>query len=129
MDLKQFDIKETCEKGVFLTLCHPVTGEELDAKIKLVGRDSSRFRNKLRDLAQRQATGGKKKSQPIDIEKADKEGAELLAACTVGWIGIEEDGKAVPFSEAEAVRIYTDHRWIREQVDAFIADRANFFPK
>ena len=127
MDLKQFDVAATAEKGVYLVLEHPVTGEELDAKIKLIGRDSSRFRNKMRDIAQKAAAAGKKR-KTVDLEKADREGAELLAACTLGWVGIEEEGKPVPFSEAEAVRLYTDYRWIREQVDAFIADRANFFP-
>lgn len=51
----------------------------------------------------------------------------LMAKATVGWdgVGIGEDETA--FSFENAVRLYTKYPFIREQVDAFITERVNFF--
>lgn len=126
MDLAQYDITEKAEQGAELVLAHPVTGEPLDAVITLFGHDSAAYRNKLRDFAQQQISKGKGKPK-LDLEASEKQAAELLAACTIGWKHIEEGGKAIPFSYAACVEVYRKYRWIREQVDVFVGDRANFF--
>lgn len=126
MDLAQYDITEKAERGADLVLAHPVTGEPLDAVITLVGHDSAAYRNKLRDFAQQQISKGKGKPK-LDLDASEKQAAELLAACTIGWSNIDEGGKAIPFSREACIDVYRKYRWIREQVDAFVGDRGNFF--
>jgi hypothetical protein len=129
MDLSQFDTSKTSEKGVELVIINPATLEETDIKIRLAGTDSSYYRNQIKARAEQQLSKGQKKATTVDLDKSEREGCELLAACTLGWSGIEENGKAIDFSRDAAVDVYMRHKWLREQVDRFVGDRANFFPK
>ena len=52
---------------------------------------------------------------------------ELLAACTLGWSGIEWKGAPLEFNQSNAVMLYRELSWLRSQVELFIADRQNFF--
>ena len=54
------------------------------------------------------------------------ENIELLVACTLNWAGIRAKGQPLPFSVDNARVIYAKLPWLREQVKAFIEDRANF---
>lgn len=107
-----------------LTLKHPVSGDELDAKIKVYGKDSSVFQNAIKARAKAQIA---RKSKDIDLEANDKDSIELLADCTQGWSGIAEGSKEIVFSRDAAIALYTKYKWIREQIDIAIGDRANFF--
>lgn len=55
-----------------------------------------------------------------------EDGLELLVACTKGWKHIKISGVVLPFSEENSRMLYTKYPWIREQVDTFVNDRANF---
>lgn len=127
MDLNEIKIAEKSEEGEILTILHPVTYEETDIKIKLSGTDSARYRNKIKQIAEREK--GKKKNNGIDIDAIDKRGSEILASCTLDWKGIQRGGVDVPFTYENAVELYSDPnlRWLREQVDEFMSNRANFF--
>ena len=107
-----------------LTLKHPVTGDELDATIKVYGKDSSVFQNAIKQRAKAQIA---RKSKDIDLDANDKDSIELLADCTQGWSGIAEGSKELVFSRDAAIALYTKYKWIREQIDIAIGDRANFF--
>ena len=128
MDLSQINIEQASEKGAFLHLEHPVTGEHLytdDDKaigFDVVGSDSARFRRKMSELANRKM--GKRQKQST-IEKAEQEGAELLSACILKCHNVTIDGEQVKPESVEHVLL--KHRWIREQVDEFVGDRRNFF--
>ena len=130
IDLNDLNLTEKAEQGADMVLEHPVTGEPLsqDGKpitIKLAGTDSSAYRKKQRTLQNnrlQKLSRGKK-----ILGSSEAEDCDLLAACTLGWSGITEGGKAIPHSHAAAAALYIKHGWIREQVDLFIADRANFF--
>jgi len=63
----------------------------------------------------------------VDLEEMEKRGAELLAKCTLSWSGIQEDGKALPFSVSAAQSLYLKYPWIKEQVDAACSDRSELF--
>ena len=43
-------------------------------------------------------------------------GAEAAAVRVISWKGLSEDGKEVPFSNENALRVFKEHSWIREQV-------------
>lgn len=126
MDLDALKIAEKSEEGEILTILHPVSFEETDIKIKLAGMDSARYRNKVKQIAEKEKV---RKKTNIDFDGIEKRGAEILAACTIDWKGIQRGGDTIPFSYENAVELYSDPnlRWLREQVDEFIANRANFF--
>lgn len=128
MDLAKFDTSKTSEKGAELVVLNPETFEETDIKLRLAGTDSSVYRNQIKARAEKAMNKGQKK-QALDFDKSEREGCELLAACTLGWEGLEENGKPIEFSTEAAADLYMRHRWLKEQVDRFIGDRTNFFPK
>jgi hypothetical protein len=63
----------------------------------------------------------------LTAEGLEADGASYLAKLTVGW-NITLGGQKPPFSYEAAVKLYANPKlaFVREQADAFIADRANF---
>lgn len=135
MDLSKINIEQMAEAGADMELVHPVSDEAMlqDDKspitIKLLGTDSKAYRNKNRDFQRKRiAKMTKSRSKTIDYTVSDEDACELLAECTIGWSGIIVEGKPLEFSKEAAENLYFEFSWIREQVDVFIGDRANFFP-
>ena len=124
-DLAKLDTAKVAEEGAELRVAHPTTGEDLGITITLIGTDSKTFR----DISKSRATASlKKKTREIDLDQNESDAVDLLAKCTKGWSGITENGKQVAFSYDNAVQLYTKYLWLREQIDRFMADRANFLP-
>lgn len=127
MDLSTLDVKSAAERGADLHLEHPTTGEPLktdDGKpivIRLLGNDSREFRAGLSELAEKNA--GKKRAS---FASAEANGIELLSRVTVGWQNVTYKGEALKCTPENVRMIYSEINWIKEQVDAFVADRANF---
>lgn len=130
------DVVANADAGARMVLKHPTTklplkDESGEASITMRGRDSRIYRDKSREESQiaiQEARSQQADDQlQVDIAKVDKQAVRVLAACTIGWENIADaDGQAIAFNEANAVRLYTDFPWIREQVDRFMAVRANF---
>ena len=110
--------------SVAVKLKHPVTGDELDATINIYGKDSSVFKNAIKQRAKAQIA---RKSKELDLDANDKDNIDVLADCTKSWSGIAEGSKEITFSRDAAIELYTKYVWIREQIDIAIGDRANFF--
>ena len=126
MDLKDFSTKKANE-GAELTLLHPVTGELLDAKIKLLGQDSEvyvRESNKIVD--RRIKTLRNRNAKKLTAAETNEENKQLYAAVTVGWSGFKNHGKEIEFSRQNVLDVYAKEPWILEQVEDFVEDRANF---
>jgi hypothetical protein len=123
MDLTSLAVSS---EGSVLTLTHPVTGADLPVKITLLGTDSPVFRKAQRAIVNRRLKQAKKTT--LTAEEIEAEGVDALVACTVSWEGVELDGKKLDCTPENIRRVYTDVRlpFIREQVDSFIAERANF---
>lgn len=136
MDLSKFNMSVMAERGADLELEHPATGEtlmqddgETPVTITLLGQDSKAWRNKNREYQQKRiAALAKRRKKTIDYTVSDEDACEMLAECTIGWAGIEEEGETLEFSKDAAFDLYMKYPWIREQCDEFIGDRANFFP-
>lgn len=109
--------------GEELTLVSPTTGEEIPVTITLAGMDSETFRHAQNAIANRRINGRRKK---ISVEELNRESIEILARCTLGWQGIVMDGQELSSDVENAVKVYTRFPWIKEQVDAFTSDRANY---
>ena len=128
MDLKKRDTKKGAETGCALTVVD-VNGKETDIVIRLRGADSEAYREQLREIQRRTMNHLNRTRKLVRApEEIEAESIELLVAATIGWSGIQEDGKDVPFTAANATRIYTDYPAIREQADRAVNDRANFLP-
>lgn len=135
MDLSKYNVEKMAEQGAWLDLESPEDGTPLKTddgkpvRIKLLGTDSKAWREKNRqNQRDRIAQMARRKSRDIDYTVSDEQACEMLSVCTIAWEGIVEEGETVEFSQEAAKDIYMRYIWIREQVDMFIGDRANFFP-
>jgi hypothetical protein len=130
LDLSAFDFEKAAETGFELVLRNAVTDEPLPGKIRLLGADSQTYKDKakaiLRPQLERLNRGRRMRRSLEDIEA---EALELLVAATQGWSGMTLDGAEFPFSADNARWLYQNRKWIREQVDAAVGDRANFLPR
>jgi hypothetical protein len=134
-----------------LELLSPKDDEPTGLFIQLIGMQSAPVRAAVRDNtndilkrnfeAQRKAT-----VKAPTADEADRRGAKILAAATVGWYSKEPSVKpgepdkieqGLPFGEtrlafstAEAEKLYANpgFDWLRAQVDRAVGEVANFLP-
>jgi|13_taG_2_1085334.scaffolds.fasta_scaffold219832_1 hypothetical protein len=92
-------------------------GKKTGLFVKVVGVDSSIFRDqaKKQQRAYIEALRNKK-----DFDD-DLFAIDSLVAATIGWRGTDEK-----FTKKLCKELYTKAPYIKDQVDLFIADRANF---
>jgi len=115
-----------------LQLLNPKTGEKTDIILHCVGLDSDQFKAVDRQLSKKrlidaQRKGGiKRVIQQADFEQIEEDDCQRLAACISGWKNLQEGDKAVKFSTAACIEILKKYPWIKDQVQEFVSDRANF---
>jgi len=136
---KAFDLDNykslSSEEGEFMQLHDPRTDEVVTntegkpVRIRLVGVDSPRFRNKQQEYMNRRLNRNKLKIGTA--EQLESERIELLVACTIGWEGMIRNGQDWPFSAENARLLYSEPslKWIRDAVDEFVGERSNFLSK
>lgn len=141
MSLAQLNISTAANRGATLTILHPddrVPLKQADGSpvtITVLGKDSDEFVRAERK-ARQQTREAMMRRQKYSAADEDRQGDAALAACTTGWSGIPAawlepgatDEAAAPFSIENAQKLYGNPgvRWLREQVDEFVGDRANF---
>lgn len=122
LDLAKVNFSEKAEVGYEFELRMPSTDEPLGAFIKVRGVDSPKVKaygkKVFREMQVKEAQAKRKGREPdqITIEEAEDLAIESAVVRTIGWRGIEEDGKEVKFSEENAARIYREYPFIRAQV-------------
>lgn len=139
-NLTDLNFSETADQGKDMVVLHPTARTPLKGAdgnpvtITLVGSDSDIYVkaiNKNRDANIDEMRRRAKFSSEAD----DYKGAKLLARCTITWRGIPvgwlngtADETLAEFSYENALKMYSNRgvRWLREQVDEYIADRSNF---
>lgn len=129
IDLSTIDTVKGANEGFDVKIYHPGTGKDLDIVIRVLGKDSDEFRKVSRAQQKRlteKATKGGFRSIQSFPEDNERNGLELLAACTVSWSGVVINGEEVKCSKESAVMVYERWPFIKEQVDVAIGDRANF---
>lgn len=131
MDLSQFDTAELANAGAVLELRGP-TGEPLiqddgvtPVSITLLGEDSDVV-TKANNIATNQFLRAGPNGQGITAEISKANEIAKFAKATVEWSGIVVDKKPLECTPENAKALYRRFPWIRDQVRAFIADRANF---
>lgn len=131
MDLANLDLSKKSENQATLIVLHPITMEEMvdsngDAvTITLLGMESAIAKRITHARAQRQINTRKSKQ---DLNEMREFTINLLSKLIVSSHGFNEDGVAIDLAdEATAVRVLTQYSWLREQIDEFLMDRANFY--
>lgn len=128
MDLSELDLTAKADAGAEMRLHHPVSDEPLssdDGKpitIRVLGQDSREFRAAAAELAERMQ--GRKR---LSVAAAEAQSVELLARCVKAWSGIVWEGKPLPCTPENVRMVLRERKWVRDQVDAFVTDRAAFF--
>lgn len=117
---------ELIEEGSEMVVVHPVTFEPLKddkggvASIRLAGMDSAMYRKAANIIANRRTKGNR--PQKMTVERFQQDTIELICKCTISWTNLVIGGK-VPKTPEE---IYEGRKWLKEQADIFIHDRANY---
>lgn len=117
--------------GQELTIRYPngkkgwVDGEETDLKLSLVSADSKQFHA----VVSRHAQDALSRAEELPIVERQHQTAEQIAACVVGWTGLEDSNGPIPYSHQKAIELMLNPElaFIREQVESFVVKRANFF--
>ena len=122
---------DAADVGVDMTIRNPATGLPMDGEtITLLGRDSKVYRDHVarRERALLDHVNNTRKAPKLSHDQIKHQAIEDLVILTTGWNLTSEDGQPLPFSKEAARDIYAAHEmaWLREQVEEFVGDRANF---
>lgn len=132
MDLSNLDTTATAQAGAKMDVMHPATGTPLlqgdtALSLTLAGQDSDLFRKADRKISNRRlATSASGQRVKLTAEGIDADSLERLVACTISWHGIGWDGGDKECTPENVREAYKRLPWLREQAEAFIADRGNF---
>lgn len=116
-------LEEKQESGAELVITHPETGEPTSIVLTIAGPDS-----KTRKKADARIINDRLKLRvrKVSGELLQQEGIQLLAGVIIAWRGVVENGKDIEYSPQNAASLLTRFGFIKEQVDQFCGDRANF---
>ena len=129
-DLTTLDTGEAAEMGATLEVLHPTENTPLGITITLAGADSDVYRKMVNKSVNKRVQRIKPgQSIPFTAEEQEESGLNLLAACTLAWEGVVVEGETLPCNTENAKMVYRRFPWIKEQVDQFIGDRANFLSR
>ena len=118
------------DDGAVLNIVHPETEEVIKGMtITVLGQDSKIYRKlqlgKQQAALNRMSKG--KKALDLDAEKLSEDSIDDLVKITIGWTGFSLDKKELEFTPENVRTVYTEWAWIKEQVQEFVGNRANFF--
>ncbi|MBV7434489.1 hypothetical protein KRX19_05550 [Cardiobacteriaceae bacterium TAE3-ERU3] len=132
MDISKLNELNAAENGITheFELTHPVNGKGIGIKLKLISREADAPRNLGIRLADKMRVAEAKAQRTgkagVSFAEIEQQGIDLLAACVVGWEGVEEKGKPVEFSTAAVKEHLLGINWVREQINAQLDEQANF---
>lgn len=135
MDLNIYDALVTAqEEGIEISIEDPNTREPIGMKVKVAGPDSQRVKTAQRAFLDRQLA--KKRSNKMKATELEEEATLTLAAAVISWSSddggknadtIPLDGQRLPCTKANVLTVIRRFPFIREQIDAVVQDRADFF--
>lgn len=125
LDLAEYDLDAEASRGATMVVRDPKTGAETDAKLRVIGQESSQYRATLRRI--RDMVAAAPEREPVDEDTAFiLSRARNAAAAVTGWEGIGFGGQAVEFTLEAAIDLCSRRPWLADQVLAFTATRGNF---
>ncbi len=128
MDIKLLDTRKAATEGRECIIRMP-DGSPTDIKIVMAGLDSDLFKE-MNDKLQREVREALKRNREFELtpDEERERDWQRMANATVGWSGVEEDGKELPFAKENARRIYEQYPLVFRQVLAFVGGEGNFLP-
>ncbi|MBC8286833.1 MAG: hypothetical protein H8E42_05085 [Nitrospinae bacterium] len=134
MDLREIDLNTACSNAVEFELIFPTDNRKTGIFISVIGEESDEYLSLKRKrinldiaAAEKAAKRGKLPKERM-AEERDEMKTLLLADCTKGWRGLTDNGQEYPFTRQNAIKLYTENRWIMTQVDEAVADMSLFLP-
>jgi uncharacterized protein CbrC (UPF0167 family) len=129
MKLKSFDTKTLSNRGVEVELKDVKTGKGSGTFFTILGTDSDKFREikaqRSRDIMDMVKNRGEGYMPSVD--EIDLSSCEMLADCTTGWRGLEDESdQPIEFTRDAAVKLYVDYPRIREQINVAMSEYGNF---
>lgn len=147
-DISDLDTLDLGESGVDMPVRHVAppyaviynndgVGDDPDAAdykeptqqtITVASADSDKFQKASRSARNRRNQVGGRRGGAGALPRAeeiDSDSIELLVAVVIRW-NITLRGEKPPCTPAKVREVYTKYPWIMRQVDAYIADDANF---
>ncbi len=133
MDLSTLDTTAVSEIGAKMEVQHPGTGavvmqeDNKPVTITLAGQDSDLYRKadrRITDKRLKNSAGARR--TVLTSEGIEADNLERLVACTIAWDGLTFEGSTPDCTPENARALYKKLFWLREQAEAFIAERANF---
>lgn len=127
MNLNDILPQEQLETPSTLHLVHPIHGDELfhgdePVTITIYGTESELAKSTMKKRAQREMNSRAKRN----IDEAIEFNTSFLAKLITDWTGVYDNDAPIEFSRENAIMILKKYAWIREQVDQFVSERANF---
>lgn len=132
--VKKFAGLAVAEQSARMTIQHPVTLEPLVNKvtkeecwIEMMPLNGERGQAIDRQITDRQL---RRRVQRLTAKDVEANATERLAHITLGWSICNLDGEPIrtPFTPETAMEVYSEVRWLRDQVATFAADLGNFQP-
>lgn len=120
---------------------HPREGEGLGVFVSVIGAESATFQRFIREEANRvqeeqwRKRRSNKPEPPMSIEEQEAKITDAIARAVTGWRTvidgksepvIYENGQALEFSHANAVKWMTRYPFVRDQINKATADLSNF---
>ncbi len=125
MELNDLLTKEAHEEGAELNIKDPITGDPTDFFIMVAGLDSE-LAQKASIRMRHKAVEALTNKKPITEEDEIQTEIDRLTASTIGWRGLQSEGKEKKFTSKACADLYARSPWLRNQVDIFQRTRANF---
>lgn len=122
MDICELSTADKHEKGAEVQIKAP-DGKETDFYITVMGVDSKEYQRQLKRLRNSYLL-----MKPDDYSEDEeiKADIERLVSITLGWRGLTNKGKEVEFTKQACTDLYEKAPRVRQQVENFIGDSANF---
>lgn len=96
--------------------------------ITFYGKDSAKYHEIRRKIMDRRlAQADRRASNDLNTEEVDEAAMVYLTELTHSWKGVEWDGKPMSCTPGAARQVFDALPWLKEQAEAFIQNRANFF--
>lgn len=132
LNLETTDISNAADAGFEFQLIAP-DGSALEGWITVRGIDSEAYEAAQTEIERAWREELQRTRRALTSQEQEERATQLLIAATVSWRGpfFETSKGPVACTPNEMRRIYSHRgwRWIREQVDRKIHDRANFLPR
>lgn len=137
--LGMLDTTTKATEGVWLDILLPngnpaVSPAGLALRVRVMGMDSPVYQEVIAHrtrIAQAEAIA-RRPGQTPPITDGAKETANIISRIMTGWEGFEEAGstvenpKPIPFTQTVAESMLLGFPLIRDQIDRFVSNRANF---